>query len=253
MDDTHECRQWRELEAQARDEAEQHRPTAEEYEQIRHALARARAQLGGEDVRVHSVPFHPCMWGFTATDLPQHVLDSGRISRGDIFAIAAMPADARANWQLFCASFVFGYGTNGVGPPRLQRILTRTEPADLCAVIAEARRRLEKCGPLSAYDYLRGDDKRRKVPYWGPAFITKALYFADAPGETGSALILDKQTAWMIRRITRMEHLVNERNQSERWTKYRYAVYLAWMAMVSEELQVATDFLEYALFMAATR
>jgi hypothetical protein len=253
MDDKQDCRQWRELEAQARVQAEKDLPPAEGCEQIKRALARARGKLGGEDVRVHDVPFHPGQWGLYATALPQQALDSGRISRGDAVAVAARPADADANWQLFCTSFVFGYGTYGVGPARLERILARTQSADLCAEIAEARRRLKECGPLSAYDYLRGHDMRGRIPHWGPAFFTKLLYFADTPGEAGSALILDNQTAWMVTQITGMEHLVDQRNRSGRWTAYRYGVYLAWMTMVSEQLQVRPDFLEYALFLEARR
>ncbi len=253
MNDADDCRQWGELEAQARVQAEKDLPPAEGWEQIKRALAKACEKLGGGDVQVHDVPFHPDMWGLDANALPQRALDSGRISRGDGFAVAARPADADANWQLFCASFVFGYGMYGVGPARLDRILRRTQPAGLCAVIAEARRRLKKCGPLSAYDYLRGDDMRGKIPYWGAAFFTKLLYFADTPGQTGSALILDNQTAWMVTQITGMEHLVDERNRSERWTAYRYGVYLAWMTTVSGQLQVRPDFLEYALFLEARR
>ena len=253
MNDADDCRHWGELEVQAGARAEEDLPHAEGREQIKRALDRAREKLGGEDVQAHDVPFDPDKWGLDATALPQKALDSGRISRGDGFAVAARPADAHANWQLFCTSFVFGYGTYGVGPARLERILERTQPADLCEVIAGARRRLEKCGPLSAYDYLRGDDIRSKIPYWGPAFFTKLLGFADTPGETGSALILDNQTAWMVTQISGMEHLIDERNRSERWTAYRYGVYLAWMTTVSGQLQVRPDFLEYALFLEAKR
>jgi hypothetical protein len=175
MNDTDDCRQWDELEAQARVQAEKDPPPAEGWEQIKQALAKARERLSGEDVQVHNVPFHPDMWRLDATALPQRALDSGSISRGDGFAVAARPANADTNWQLFCTSLVFGYGTNGVGPARLDPILRRTQPADLCAVIDEARRRLKKCGPLNAYDYLRGDDRRGKIPYWGPALDTGGL------------------------------------------------------------------------------
>lgn len=253
MNDADDCRQWGELEAQAQVQAEKDLLPADGREQIKRALAEARGKLCGEDVQVHNVPFHPDKWGLDATALPQQALDSGRISRGDGFAVAARPADPNANWRLFCTSFVFGYGTHEVGPARLERILKETQPADLCTVIAEARRRFKRCGPLSAYDYLRGDDMRSKIPHWGPAFFTKLLYFADTPGETGSALILDNQTAWMVTQLTGMEHLIRKRNRSERWTAYRYGVYLAWMTMVSGQLQVQPDFLEYALFLEAKR
>jgi len=253
MNDTADCAQWRELEAQARVQAEKHLPPAEFKEQIICALADARERLGGGDVEIHDVPFHPDAWGLDAAALPQQALTSRRISRGDGFAIAAWPADDDTNWQLFCTSFVFGYGPSGIGPARLERVLRRTQPADICAVIAEARRQLKKCGPLSAYGYLRGKDMGGMVSYWGPAFFTKFLYFADTPGEPGSALILDNQTAWMVTQVSDMEHLVDHRNRSERWTAYRYGVYLAWIAMVSEQLQVRPDFLEYALFLEAKR
>jgi hypothetical protein len=250
MDDTGGCGQWRELEAQARIESEKDVPPAG-WEQIERALARAEGKLGGRDVQVHYVPFHPGMWGLNVIALPRQALDNGRISRGDGFAVAARPPDAGAHWQLFCTSFVFGYGAYGVGPARLERILTRTQRADLCVVIAEARRLLKKCGPLSAYDYLRGNGMGGKIPHWGPAFFTKLLYFADTPGAAGGALILDNQTAWMVSKITGMQHLVDQRNRSERWTAYRYGVYLAWMTMVSGQLQIRPDFLEYSLFLEA--
>jgi hypothetical protein len=116
LEDADDCGQWRELEAQAQVQAEENQPPAEGWEQIKQALARARGELGGEDVRVHNVPFRPGRWGFIATGLPQQALDSGRISRDDGFAATARPADADADWQLFCTSFVFGYGTYGPGP-----------------------------------------------------------------------------------------------------------------------------------------
>lgn len=91
------------------------------------------------------------------------------------------------------------------------------------------------------------------VPRWGPAFYTKLLYFASTPGVSGSALILDNQTAWMVSTITGMDHFVDQYNRSERWTAYRYGVYLAWMTEVSAQLKIQPDFLEYALFMEARR
>ncbi|HEX2746086.1 MAG TPA: hypothetical protein VHN16_17035 [Streptosporangiaceae bacterium] len=91
------------------------------------------------------------------------------------------------------------------------------------------------------------------APGHGRPGAVRLLYFADTPGQTGSALILDNQTAWIVTQITGMEHLVNERNRSKQWTAYRYGVYLAWMTTVSGQLQVRPDFLEYALFLEAKR
>jgi hypothetical protein len=252
MSGNDDCSKWHSLEADASAEAAKHLPSPAGWVEIREAVAQALTNLGCVGVRQHRVRFDPDMWQLDAVALPEHVLDSKQVSRGDGFDIASEPATSSANWQLFCTSFVFGYGTYGVGPARLRRILEWTKPEQLCEIIAEARRRLDACGPLSAYDYLRGS-KRRRVPYWGPAFFTKLLYLAGAPGEARGALILDNQTAWMVAKLSSMEHFVNKRNQSERWTTWRYGVYIAWMRMVAQQCRVHPDVLEYALFSEAKR
>ncbi len=71
MNDADDSRQWGELEAQARVQAEKDLPPAESREQIKRALAEARGKLGGEDVQVHNVPFHPDKWGLDATGQAQ--------------------------------------------------------------------------------------------------------------------------------------------------------------------------------------
>ncbi|HUB37804.1 MAG TPA: hypothetical protein VMA72_03030 [Streptosporangiaceae bacterium] len=250
MSRTDERRRWRNLEADAEAEASKHPLTPAQRDQIREALDRARKNLGGEDVRSHRVGFDVDKWPDVLA-LPAPALESKHLSRGDGFDIAREAVTSATNWQLFCMSFVFGYGMYGVGPTRLQRILKRTAQQQLCDVIGEARKRLHHDGPLSSYDYLRGSDTHRTVPFWGPAFFTKLLYFA--AGESGGALILDNQTAWIVARLSSMNHLVSTRGRSECWTVWRYAVYLAWIRMVATQLQVQPDFLEYALFSEAKR
>ena len=120
------------------------------------------------------------------------------------------------------------------------RIIQRTPRKQLSAVIAEARRRLAACGPLSAYAYLRGTGSACTVPYWGPAFFTKLLYFADTRPAPGSALILDSRTATAVAAISKCPHFVSKRE--------RYGVYLAWMNQVAVAQEISPDFLEYALF-----
>jgi len=66
-------------------------------------------------------------------------------------------------------------------------------------------------------------------------------------------LILDNVTARVVADISRMPHLVDARQRSERWTAYRYGVYLAWMSLVAAHLGVPRDFLEYALFLDGRR
>ncbi len=171
---------------------------------------------------------------------------AGRISRGDLFDLAAGVSNA-TTWSLFCCTYIWGQGKIGYGRARFDRI-TRTTPRDgIVAVVEEATALQSACGRLSAYDYLRGVDQSSTVPYWGPAFFTKFLYFVDA-SHPRRALILDQVMAREVAGLTGMPHLVDSRGRAQRWTEYRYGVYLAWMAQTAAEFQVTADFLEYALF-----
>jgi len=242
-----ECAKWEQLAADAAEEAAKHLPTPATLAVIRHALDGARLRLGGEDTGKHCIPFHPHHWRFGNVSLPVTSLQRGYVCRQDDFDVAKLPQTPETNWQLFCASFVFGYGQSGLGPFRFRRLTRRTAQPKLSAVIADARHLLRDCGPLSAYDYLRGDTTRI-VPHWGPAFFTKLLYFADA---SGTALILDNQLARIVHRLSGMDHLVKRYGRSECWTTWRYGVYLAWMHRAADMMEVRPDFLEYALFTEA--
>ena len=244
---------WHALYQQASNKAAKHLPTAAGWQRITKALEAARKELGGEDVTKHVITFDPARWQFEPVALPDHVWRTGSISRGCCFAIAKDAADTAGNWQLFCASHVFGQGPNGYGPARFKRILRRTPPEDVVAVVDTARNRLREDGPLSAYDYLRGNGTAATVPHWGPAFFTKLLYAADMPGAVEGALILDNVTARVVADTSRMPHFVDARRQSQRWTAYRYGIYLAWMTLVAAHFEVPRDFLEYALFLDGRR
>ncbi len=239
------CTKWRANDAAAEAEAAAHLPDAGGWATIRQALAAAEQTPGGQDTRDHSVPVPPGKWRPVNATLPSGVWAAAKISRGDCFDVATAGTD----WELFCASFVFGYGDVRVGPARFQKIIRHTAPNALAAVIQEAQRLLTSCCLLCAYDYLRGPDNHPTVPYWRAAFFTKLLYFADG---SRHALILDNQMGWIVQQLSTMPFL-GRRNQSRAWTTYRYAVYLHWMRLVAAELDVPTDALEYALFGEARR
>jgi hypothetical protein len=239
------CTKWRATDAAAEVEASAHLPDAGGWATIRQALAAAEQTSGGQDTRDHSVPVPPGKWRPVNATLPSGVWAAAKISRGECFDVATAGTD----WELFCASFVFGYGDVRVGPARFQKIIRHTAPNVLAAVIQEARCLLTSCCLICAYDYLRGPDNHPTIPYWRAAFFTKLLYFAD---DSRHALILDNQLGWIVQRLSTMAFL-GRRNQSMVWTTYRYAVYLHWMRLVAAELDVPTDALEYALFGEARR
>lgn len=240
---------WEDWACQAEEEAARFALADPELESVRKRLDAAINCLGGEDVGRHRIKFIRDRWDFGDVALPAAAWADERITRQRGFDVAGQPAADAVNWELFCTSFVFGYGPVGYGPSRFRKITTLTRRAELSAIVAEARERLAESGPLSAYDYLRGG-RRRRVPYWGPAFFTKLLYFADPERR---ALILDNRMARIVHQLSDMEHLVNKGRASERWTAWRYGVYLAWMRQTAERLQVQPDFLEYALFSTGRR
>ena len=240
------CAHWRDLEDQARDEAAQYSLDAEGRRRVEEAIAQARRVLGGDNVRSHAVSFDPAKWQLDRDPVPDRLMSAGQISRGDLFDLTArLPGSA--TWPLFCCTYIWGQGRNGYGRARFDRIRSVTPQDGIVNAVEESLARQGVCGPISAYAYLRGTGRSCTVPHWGSAFFTKLLYFADATGPHG-ALILDQVLAREVADLTGMPHLVNSRGQAQRWTEYRYGVYLAWMAQAAAEFQVPTDFLEYALF-----
>lgn len=116
MNGDDDCTKWHDLEADASAEAAGYLPTPAGWAEIREAVAKARNELGGEDVRRHRVQFDPESWNLDAKALPEQVLGIGHVSRSHGFNVASEPATASTNWKTFCTSFVFGYGPYGIGP-----------------------------------------------------------------------------------------------------------------------------------------
>jgi hypothetical protein len=240
------CAQWRELEDEARDQAAEHSLSAEGRPRVAEAIALARQILVGDDVRSHSVCFDPAKWQLDGDPVPDRLMSAGKICRSDLFDLASREP-AVAAWPLFCCTYIWGQGRNGYGRARFDKIIRTTPRESIITAVQEAVARQGSCGSLSAYNYLRGERQRRRVPHWGPAFFTKLLYFSDS-SQPRRALILDQVLAREVAGLTRMPHLVDSRGRARRWTEYRYGVYLAWMAQTAAEFQVPADLLEYALF-----
>jgi hypothetical protein len=238
--------QWRDLENQARDEAARFPLDVEGTRRVEEAIAQARRVLGGDNVRSHAVRFDPAKWQLDRDSVSDRLISAGQISRDDLFDLTSrLPGPA--TWPLFCCTYIWGQGRIGYGRTRFDRITWATSRNRIVNTVQESLARQGACGPLSAYAYLRRTGRSCTIPYWGPAFLTKLLYFADAARSHG-ALILDQVLACEVADLTGMLHLVDSRSRAERWTGYRYGVYLAWMAQTAAEFQVPADFLEYALF-----
>lgn len=99
--------------------------------------------------------------------------------------------------------------------------------------------------PVEAYTHL-GDRGTARLPYLGPAFGTKFLYFCSSTGRR-PALILDRLVARWLRENVGL--VFNE----VRWSVSTYARYLETMVGWADELAAAADELEVCIFSAQAR
>jgi hypothetical protein len=174
----------------------------------------------------------------TFAALPEH-LDRTAIRRACVHA-SMSPADAERS---FLAVMAWGYGRVGYGPFRVRRVLDAAPNAGVqlqaaAGAAAEGR-------PVEAYTCL-GDHGAARLPYLGPAFGTKFLYFCSSTAKR-PALILDRLVARWLRENVGLAF--NE----VRWSVSTYTRYLETMVGWAGELAVAADQLEVCIFSAQAR
>lgn len=182
-----------------------------------------------------------------------------RIRREDLFTLAAGLGEPPAETDL--VEFVvnvnaWGYGTTGYGRSRT-RIVVGSPGNDTRKRFVNSAQHaialLRRYGPVSAYYWLHNRTQGH-VLWWGPAFFTKFLYFADLrnqPGEPGGALILDQRLDSQVRQL-----LIDP--DGRRWPTSRrgawrtpdYAMYLQLLRLIGEREGVGQrpDRVEAVLF-----
>lgn len=240
---------WKQLAAHAEDEAAAHALQPKNQHRVAFAIVSARERLGEGGVAGHTVSFDPKKWGSVREALPAHCVQSGQISRGDLFAIAADRDAPHVMWRLFVASHVWGYGLRGYGPSRLAKVERSTSQDQIEGLLGKALKSGIDRGPMAAYDVLRLEHPGPPAAkYWGPAFFTKTLYAGlRDQGGVRPALILDDVMGTQVTELSGLPHLLY-RERGYNWSTYRYGVYIAWMGQTSERLDVSPELLEYSLF-----
>ncbi|MBB5936086.1 8-oxoguanine DNA glycosylase OGG fold protein [Streptomyces zagrosensis] len=216
----------------------------------------------------HAVTYVPARWSAIAP-WPRGLAERSSVAATAIsrlqVATTVRDAVARGEWlTALVAPYVWGQGTVGYGPHRLQEILADPATADALALASAA---LHAKGAVAAYGVLDG-----AVKGLGPAFFTKALYFlslAMDPPPTPSPLILDQRVARVLRaHATRVgldlgwEWAAGVAAwiwSDGGWSPHRYGVYVEWMTAATDQLasagigwpEAGQDLLELALFGAA--
>lgn len=215
-----------------------------------------------------SIEFRPAAWRdllerYDAewSERPDLKAGVSTVSRVQVHALSARvrsrTTDERAHGilTLFLWSQIWGYGPTGYGPHRVARILdgtTRRVPS------VSAREALTSCyetlldrGPVEAYSLMANK-------YWvrgfGPAFLTKFLYFGGSACEHShnasrapAPLILDA----LVSRAIKQEYGIK---YGPGWGTQRYREYLEFMRREAHErYDVQPDQLERALFEVGKR
>lgn len=169
------------------------------------------------------------------------------ISRRDVFDIVgqirtANEAErARVAEKAFVAIMVWGYGTTGYGPHRVNEMRASRHEGISSYMVATAK--AGAGGPLEAYRYLANN----KAKQLGPSYGSKVAYFV-TPGEVSP--ILDSEVAQWIQ-----QYEGRARFQLTDWSTLQYGDFQAYCShlldvirpSISEEEQTL-GLVEYLMF-----
>ncbi|WP_019146597.1 8-oxoguanine DNA glycosylase OGG fold protein [Aeromicrobium massiliense] len=171
------------------------------------------------------------------------------ITRGAVLDWAAQARAGRRPWrQVLVASYAWGTGTVSYGPVRMARVLAAGGDVVEHAVTS-AVRTLDEHGAVAAYWVLNNRAPAGlRLPFLGPAFFTKLLYFAGhelarapIPPGTHRPLILDR----VLASKPQIRPVVG--GWTAGWRTSHYAAYLERMAALTPD-GWAPDELELRLF-----
>jgi hypothetical protein len=161
------------------------------------------------------------------------------IDRTAVRAAVGRPSESGgAATAAFVVSMVWGYGTVGYGPFRVERVL---RPSDAGARLREVAAAARDETGVDAYRLMAN---AARLPWLGPAFGTKFLYFCAEPDSPAPPLILDRLVAqWLVQN----DALVL---RATAWSTTTYERYLNSMYEWSDELALRPDELEERIFCA---
>jgi len=166
------------------------------------------------------------------------------ITRGDVLDWAAQARAGRRPWRdVLIASYAWGTGAVSYGPVRIARVLAAGNDIVEHAVTS-AVRTLDEHGAVAAYWAMNNRPPAGlRLPFLGPAFFTKLLYFAGYRRGAGGRqpLILDS----VVRRRLPVEAGVRRESG---WVSEEWLAYLGWAADQAQRRGIEPDEVEMALF-----
>ncbi|KQS69835.1 hypothetical protein [Modestobacter sp. Leaf380] len=185
------------------------------------------------------------IWPDTLKRLPpsDHRRGYQRITRRDVFALASNDTP-RGRVGLLLGAYIWGTGPSAFFVGRRARTFTRTDIDTIGQRLRAADRLLADTGPSAAYASLtRG--AANSIPFLGPAFFTKYLYFVAGhrTDVSPAPLILDRKVARALRK-TSPDWLLGNTG----WSSDTYGRYLAYANDLAATHQISPGAVELALF-----
>ncbi len=194
--------------------------------------------------RAHSVPLAS---SWAKNEPPVHGTN-GRLSRAHVLDLAKGASDVASCFGVFVSAMAWGYGDNGYGPFRTNRVVESMGSPEKCGEFVLSLKGAAVDGWKSGYTTLM----ENRFTHFGPAFATKLLYFVSS--ETDRAPILDSiVSGWLWSHgVASEENSVDSRAFDEN----QYARFVEFVDLAAVELKKgfgladADDrgFVEYLLF-----
>ncbi|WP_398865852.1 8-oxoguanine DNA glycosylase OGG fold protein [Streptomyces stephensoniae] len=182
-------------------------------------------------------------WWPTALDECPHEGRWPRVDRRAVFGIARQADTTEGRRHLLVAALVWGTGTRAQSVNRRARIFGHSTPEDIDAQLGEALDVLRAQGAADAY---RAFNNEQRLPYLGPAFFTKVLYFAghDRATVPYRPVILDS----VVVRALKANGAVDPGWPENGWTTDQYRLYADGVHEYAQARGVLPDQVEAALF-----
>ncbi|UXY28966.1 8-oxoguanine DNA glycosylase OGG fold protein [Streptomyces sp. HUAS TT20] len=182
-------------------------------------------------------------WWPAALDECPHIGRRPRVDRRAVFGIARQTDTVQGRRLLLVAALVWGAGTKAQSVNRRARIFEHSSPADIDARLGEALDVLRERGAVDAYRAFNND---QRIPFLGPAFFTKVLYFAGHDSATAPrrAVILDS----VVSRALKAKGAVDATWPENGWTTDQYRQYVDGVQEHARARGALPDQVEAALF-----
>jgi len=171
-----------------------------------------------------------------------------RLTRQHVLDLAEKADDVESCFEVFLHAMAWGYGDNGYGPYRTDRIAAEIGTPAECGTFLLNLKNEASAGWRSGYEFLQSNSPK----YLGPAFGTKLLYFV-SPQQNRAPILDSVVSGWLWSHGVATDQ---ESIDSRLYDIDQYARYVNFVDQSAAALSTLTDlddvadrgFIEYLIF-----